>query len=549
MTELPNNLRAWAQMLRDGTPIQPLLDLPFEPDGEKRELLAIILADLAAGEKITRLVGAAGTGKTTTLEFLLKILRCCGLTTTLAAPTHMALTRAKEATGIEVGFTMHQITYSGAQESEELEELKQRLADGLLTQEEFDAELAVLIENEPELLFNRRDKPNDKVGRIVVADEQSMVGQGLGADFMEALPETTQVVAVGDHCQLPPVTRDDEEPGMYFDLEGAPVKLTTVYRQAEGSPILGAATEIRERKVLPRKDFKDAKNGDTDLLRRHGIRAQWADADGIAKLFLAQMERHNGDAIAVVGRHKIRTPVNDAVRVKLGFPAREQGPAVGEKVCAMQGGGGMINSEKGVIVACEPGTWGYFTGWVVEVETERKTRKGEPLRVRGVVLDSSWLATEPRYRGALRSHVRKEIEEQAEFERLQGAGAALADALEVWRAAQVKRWGKQPDEWRVKAEEARLMETHMPVNWLQGNVLRIDTGFAVTCHKAQGSQWAGGVYVVDFCMFMEQDEWRWHYTALTRFAEECVAVFPKGFKAAANYNRTTNHQRRPARRW
>jgi len=172
MTELPTNLRAWAQMLRDGTPIQPLLDLPFEPDGEKRELLAIILADLAAGEKITRLVGAAGTGKTTTLEFLLKILRCCGLTTTLAAPTHMALTRAKEATGIEVGFTMHQITYSGAQESEELEELKQRLADGLVTQEEFDAELAVLIENEPELLFNRRDKPNDKVGRIVVADEQ-----------------------------------------------------------------------------------------------------------------------------------------------------------------------------------------------------------------------------------------------------------------------------------------------------------------------------------------------------------------------------------------
>jgi hypothetical protein len=548
MTPIPTNLPAWAKLLRQGTPIQGMLDLPFEPDGEKREVLALVLSDLAAGERVTRLVGAAGTGKTTTLEFVLKILTLCGKTTTLAAPTHMALSRAKEATGIEEGYTLHQITYAGAQESEELEELKRRYFNDLITAEEYDAELAILMEQEPELLFNRRETPNDKVGDIVVADETSMVGHALGADFMEALPVGTQVIAVGDHCQLPPVTREGEKPGMYFDLAGAPAKLQTVYRQAGGSPILGAATEIRERKVLPRKDFNSPQNGDTDLLRRHGIRARWADAEGIASMLVEQLTRYEGNAIAVVGRHKIRCPVNDAVRVKLGLPARENGPAVGEKVCAMQGGGGMVNSEKGTILSCEPATWGIFSGWVVEVESERKNRRGEPRIVRGAVLDNSWLEEAMKYRGALRSHLRKDIEEEARLERRRGAGVKLAEALEEWREAQVARWGEQPDEWRVRAEEKRLSEVHAPVNWLQESILRIDTGFAVTGHKAQGSQWAGGVFVVDFCMFMEQDEWRWHYTALTRFATECVAAFPKGFKAPATHNRN-NYQRRPARRW
>ncbi len=80
-------------------------------------------------------------------------------------------------------------------------------------------------------------------------------------------------------------------------------------------------------------------------------------------------------------------------------------------------------------------------------------------------------------------------------------------------------------------------------------MIRIDTGFGVTCHKAQGSQWSGGVYIVDFCMFMEEDEYRWHYTALTLFAKECVATFPKGFKKASAAGNRNNYQRRAGRRW
>jgi hypothetical protein len=549
MAQLPKTFDAWAERLRDGTPIQPLLDLPFEPDGEKRELLALILGRLAGGKEISVLAGAAGTGKTTTLLIVLKILDACATTYTLAAPTHMALSRAKEATGIEEGMTVHRVTYQGATEREEIKELRRQLEQGLITEEEFEAEKAIIEAKEPEIDFNKRDKPNEDVGSILIVDETSMVGHTVGRDLMEALPPGTLVIAVGDHCQLPPVARDGEEPGMFFRLGDAPVKLETVYRQAGDSPVLGAATEIRERKVLPRKDFNNAANGDPDLLRRHGIRTQWADADGIAKMLLGQLEKYDGDAIAVVGRHKIRCPVNDAVREALGLPAREQGPAVGEKVCAMQGGGGMVNAEKGTILSCEPASWGPWDGWVVEVESERKNRDGNPRKVRGAVLANSWLEEIDRYRGALRARVRNDIEEEARLELQRGAGVAVGDALEEWRAAQVKKWGKQPADWAVGREERRLRETLAPVNWLHESVLRIDTGFAVTCHKAQGSQWAGGVFVVDFCMFMEEEEWRWHYTALTRFAQECVAAFPKGFKKPAAPRTTNSYQGRRARRW
>ena len=106
MTRLPTTFDAWADLLREGTPIQEMLELPFELDGEKRELLAYIFEELDAGAPIVRLVGAAGTGKTTALNIVLKILNACSSSYTLAAPTHMALSRAKEATGITDGMTV-----------------------------------------------------------------------------------------------------------------------------------------------------------------------------------------------------------------------------------------------------------------------------------------------------------------------------------------------------------------------------------------------------------------------------------------------------------
>ena len=47
-------------------------------------------------------------------------------------------------------------------------------------------------------------------------------------------------------------------------------------------------------------------------------------------------------------------------------------------------------------------------------------------------------------------------------------------------------------------------------------------GYAITCHKAHGSQW-GSVLVFDESKVFRRHRWRWLYTAITR-AEERVVV-------------------------
>jgi exodeoxyribonuclease-5 len=50
-----------------------------------------------------------------------------------------------------------------------------------------------------------------------------------------------------------------------------------------------------------------------------------------------------------------------------------------------------------------------------------------------------------------------------------------------------------------------------------------DYAYALTCHKAQGSQW-DGVVVVDESACFRDNRWRWLYTAVTRAAEKLVLV-------------------------
>jgi exodeoxyribonuclease-5 len=48
-------------------------------------------------------------------------------------------------------------------------------------------------------------------------------------------------------------------------------------------------------------------------------------------------------------------------------------------------------------------------------------------------------------------------------------------------------------------------------------------GYAITCHKAQGSQW-NSVLVIDESYCFREDRWRWLYTAITRAAQRVMVV-------------------------
>jgi exodeoxyribonuclease-5 len=109
---------------------------------------------------------------------------------------------------------------------------------------------------------------------------------------------------------------------------------------------------------------------------------------------------------------------------------------------------------------------------------------------------------------------------------------------QMWSVINVKPKGRntidmhlRPDDDEARAAEA-LVHTHedffagdvseMP--WSQRrNFDEFDYGYAITCHKAQGSQW-NSVYLFDESHSFRDERDKWLYTAVTRAAERITVV-------------------------
>ena len=104
--------------------------------------------------------------------------------------------------------------------------------------------------------YFEHNEENPIAGRLLIVDEVSMVDLWLAHHLFKSLPKGMQVILVGDEDQLPSV-----QPGQVLkdllDSKAIPtVKLTDVYRQAEGSTIIEFAHAIKKGE-LP-DDFAEA---------------------------------------------------------------------------------------------------------------------------------------------------------------------------------------------------------------------------------------------------------------------------------------------------
>lgn len=171
-------------------------------------------------KKIGIITGAAGTGKTSLMEFVGHELK----DVLFLSPTGKAAARLTEKTGTRAK-TLHRWLFIA----------KERL-DG-------------------EVVFE--PKPIEEVevpaSGLVVVDEASMVGSDMWSEVFNACTALNlSVVLVGDEAQLPPVTKGDEAPfsvfARSFALQWKPGfyhRLTKIHRQALESPIIRAATAVR----------------------------------------------------------------------------------------------------------------------------------------------------------------------------------------------------------------------------------------------------------------------------------------------------------------
>ncbi|MDH3744469.1 MAG: ATP-dependent RecD-like DNA helicase [Acidobacteriota bacterium] len=165
--------------------------------------------ELALTENLLVITGGPGTGKTTLINGVVAILRRKRQQILLAAPTGRAAKRLQEATGAEVK-TVHR-----------------------------------LLEYDPHLGGFRRHRDRPLEADLVIVDEASMLDAQLAQSLLEAVPDGTRLVLVGDIDQLPSVGPGQVLGDLISSGAISVVRLEEVFRQAQASQIVLNAHRIQ----------------------------------------------------------------------------------------------------------------------------------------------------------------------------------------------------------------------------------------------------------------------------------------------------------------
>ncbi len=192
------------------------------------------------------LSGGPGTGKTTTINLIIRYFETEGLDIFLAAPTGRAAKRMTEATGFEAR-TIHRML-----------ELNSALSDESTSRVSFE-----------------RNQENPLEADVIIIDEMSMVDIQLFGALLRAILPGTRLILVGDVDQLPSVG-----PGQVLrDIMSSNcfpmVVLNKIFRQAGKSDIVVNAHRINrgEQIAMDNKslDFFLLERKDANVIYKHMI--------------------------------------------------------------------------------------------------------------------------------------------------------------------------------------------------------------------------------------------------------------------------------------
>lgn len=190
-----------------------VIEKQFKIELEEQQRIAVTEA---AGNGLLIVTGGPGTGKTTTINSIIKFFESEGMDILLAAPTGRAAKRMTETTGYEAK-TIHRLL-----------------------------ELSKLSDDQESKFSFERNESNPLETDVLIIDEMSMVDIGLMHALLKAVSVGTRLILVGDVNQLPSVGPGNVLKDIINSHCFNVVKLSKIFRQAADSDIIVNAHKIND---------------------------------------------------------------------------------------------------------------------------------------------------------------------------------------------------------------------------------------------------------------------------------------------------------------
>lgn len=450
-------------------------ELPFELTPDQKQFLEALATFIEepASRSVFIVKGFAGTGKTSMLSTLVRVLARMRLKTLLMAPTGRA---AKVFSGYSgaAAYTIHKVIYR--QKSANQVPDRFGLDRNLFSDTLFIVDEASMIANNP--------------------SDGALFGSGrLLDDLLEYVSagKRCKLILAGDTAQLPPVGSAlspalDADEFRSLGYHVTEVELRQVVRQNAQSRILSNATQLRnlmEVEPIPFPQFETAFNSDVVCLSGGDFAESLADA----------YSHYGEEEVMVVCRTNKRANLfNEGIRGRILY--RE------EEICA---------SDRVMIVKNN-------YSWIPENEKLNFLANGDMATLRRIG------KYEERY-GYRFLNVDLELPDYGNYEL---SCKVLLNTLSMESPSLSSQQSK--DFFFAVAED--YAHLHGPDRWKAVradpfySALQIKFAYAVTCHKAQGGQWKA-VYVDQgwFADDMLNREYlRWLYTAVTRPIQQLYLV-------------------------
>lgn len=435
------------------------MSLTLTSDQSKALELAKKFSSIESEEKVMILRGSAGTGKTTLLKYIHYELESKFDNVAVCAPTNKAARVIHQKTGIHAG-TIHKLLFRFEEDAEGVLQIKRNIPNAEKT--------VLIIADEASMIGDRSEASESIFGNVHLLSEL--------LNFLSQCAAGSRLLFVGDPCQLPPVGYENHENSPALDKQylertkGWKVvlaELRETMRQVADSYILEGATSLRNHLLYGEQHYSVNPRflpGTTATIRKY---LEHYDMDDDSKM------------MKIAWTNKDVNWWNRTMRERLDLTAAPLMP--GTKVLIDRS---RAEGEK-LIPKGE-------TAHIFEVGDKVQEFAGlNFLPVSVMVIDEHGVVTAEQKALAL-------------LEYLASDRGALADDQEKHLKKEALRCNEKYRETKLVGDDPYM------------NALRLRYAYALTCHKAQGSEYEN----VIVHPHQPTGDLRWLYTAITRAKTE-----------------------------